>query len=236
MDWMKIKSWLKFRSENERNNTDQEQSFSKPKKEWGEMDKKKLSIKEIGIERLVIMLLCGVFIIILSVPDIFSFLKGPDKTPQKSSVQTADHMESITDDSNTEYEAKLEAKLKKVLEKVDGIGKTEVMITLKSSKESVILKNNPYTQQSTSENDSQGGSRVSSSISKEDETVLVDNKNGASIPYVIKEMEPKVEGVVVIAQGGGDINIINEINSAIEVLFDVPVHKIKVMKMNDIKQ
>jgi stage III sporulation protein AG len=217
MNWNKIKSLWKFRRTNQ-------------------MEKKKLTLKEIGIEKLIILLLCGIFLIVVSVPDLFSAFQGSKSTPKKNTVQSSSEKVPASKDTNTEYVEELENRLKEVLEKVDGIGKTEVMITLKSSKESVILKNSPYSQESTSESDSAGGSRVSSSISKEDEAVLVETEESGSSPYVVKEIEPKVEGVVVIAEGGGNINTINEINSAIEVLFDVPVHKIKVMKMNDAKQ
>lgn len=34
------------------------------------------------------------------------------------------------------------------------------------------------------------------------------------------------------AQGAGDETVVNEITYAVQVLFDVPVHKIKVVKMS----
>ncbi len=43
---------------------------------------------------------------------------------------------------------------------------------------------------------------------------------------------PEVEGVLIIAQGGDDAKIKNEITEAAKVLFGVEAHKIKVMKMN----
>ncbi len=33
------------------------------------------------------------------------------------------------------------------------------------------------------------------------------------------------------AEGGGDETIANEITQAVQVLFDIPIHKIKVVKM-----
>ena len=51
-------------------------------------------------------------------------------------------------------------------------------------------------------------------------------------PYVVKQLEPEIEGVLVAAQGAGDETIVNEITYAVQVLFDVPVHKIKVVKMS----
>ncbi len=45
-----------------------------------------------------------------------------------------------------------------------------------------------------------------------------------------KELRPEIGGVVVSASGGGSPAIQAEISAAVEALFDVPSHKIKVLK------
>lgn len=190
------------------------------------MEKKKLSLKEIGIPKLIIIFMCGIFLIILSFPSLFS---GGDNK-KNSTISEVSNVPTTT--SAASYEEEMEARLKEALMKVEGIGNVEVMITLKSSKESVTLKDTPYSQESLDESDSSGGERKSSTIDKKEETVLQNSGTGGSTPYVIKELEPEIEGVLVIAQGGGSQTIISEIVGAVEVLFDVPAHKIKVMKMN----
>ena len=45
-----------------------------------------------------------------------------------------------------------------------------------------------------------------------------------------KELMPEIEGVVISAQGGGDARIQAEISAAMEALFHVPQHKIRVLK------
>lgn len=198
-----------------------------------EKEKKKISIKEIGPARLVILLMAGIFLLLLSFPDLMS----TEKTT-KENVTTGDNVENVilkatqTGDETEIYVSDLEDRLESMLAKVDGIGSVEVMITLKGSKEVVVLKDEPYTQESLNEVDREGGSRNSSSIDKEDSTILIDGGNGGSVPYILKEISPQVEGVLVIAQGGGNISVITEIIDALQVLFDVPVHKVKVMKMN----
>lgn len=194
-------------------------------------EKKKISIKEIGPARLVILLMAGIFLLVLSFPDMLSS-KSPakDNTGKQDLRNTTQYTE--TKDKNDTYSGELESRLKNVLAKVEGIGEVEVMITLKGSKEKVILKDNPYTQESMNEVDGEGGNRDSSSISKEDTTVLVNGGNGESVPYVIQELEPEVEGIVVIAEGGDNAKIMTEIMEAAQVLFNVPAHKVKVMKMN----
>lgn len=198
-----------------------------------EKEKKKLSLKEIGPSRLVMLLLAGIFLVVVSFPNMFSSdnTTEDNKVREKNTSQE-NSISSETGDESDTYTKTLEERLKRVLAKVEGIGSVEVMITLKGSKELVILKDDPYTQESMNEDDGEGGNRVSSSIEKEESTVMVNSGNGESLPYVIQELEPKIEGIIVIAEGGDSSEIMTEIMEAVQVLFDVPAHKIKVMKMN----
>jgi stage III sporulation protein AG len=196
------------------------------------MEKKKISLKEIGLPKLAMFFVAGILLILLSIPNIF----GKEQTKNKTSGTTVPVQQKDTNttsyDPNT-YIAEMEDKLENVLKKVDGIGDVEVMITLKSSKEQVALKDSPYTQEGLNEVDGEGGSRTDNSIQREESTVLFTNEDGNTVPYIYKELEPEVEGVIVIAEGGDDVRIKMDIMEAAEVLFDVPVHKVKVMKMSD---
>ncbi len=197
------------------------------------MEKKKISLKEIGLPKLIMALLAGILIIILSIPGIFS-----SKEPEKNKVQDNNTKVQQKDTNTTSYDTntyitEMENKLESILKKVSGIGKVEVMLTLKASEEKVTLKDTPSTQESLNEVDGEGGSRIESSVKREESTVLYTDENGNSVPYIIQKIEPEVEGVVVIAEGGDDVNVMMDIMEAAEVLFDVPAHKVKVMKMEN---
>lgn len=196
------------------------------------MDKKKISIKEIGVPKLVILFLAGICLVVLTVPDLFgSKSKTEEKKTELNPVLVNNTMQATTtEDTIISY---YEDKLKKTLELVDGIGKVEVMITQKSSKEQVVLKDSPYEQENLNEADEAGGSRISSSLKNDETTVLITNGSGESVPYVTKELEALVEGVVVIAEGGGNGKIAMDIVEAVEVLFNVPAHKVKVLPMSN---
>ena len=196
----------------------------KPKK-LGEL------IHGIGLPKLAIIMLCGIVIIVLSIPDIFSTSKGGTGKNQSLSTTNSDKIEN--NGTTEEYTSKLENRLKQILMKVNEIGQVEVMITVKSSKEAVPLKDETSEEQTTKEQDSAGGSRDSSSVNKQEETVFDGSDAGNSKPYIIKELEPEIEGVLVIADGGDRPAVKSEIVDAVMVLFNVPAHKIKVMKMND---
>lgn len=192
---------------------------------------KKERLQEIGMSRLVIALLCGILLLIIALPDGFlagedSMISGAGKEKAKGTKQ-----ENETGENREDYVSQMEERLVELLENVDGVGKVKVMVTLAASEEEVTLKDEPYSQDSIQEADAQGGSRSSVSINKEEASVLVENENGQSVPYVTKTVEPEVEGVVVIAEGAGRAKVENEIIEAVEVLFSVSAHKIKVMKM-----
>lgn len=197
-----------------------------------EKEKKKISIKEIGPTRLVILLMTGIFLLLLSFPDLMSSKKGSKDNVSIGNNVVKESSTSAAGDETEIYVEDLEKRLKNLLSKVEGIGAVEVMITLKGSKEVVVLKDEPYTQESVKESDGEGGNRDSSSIDKEENTVLINEGSGESVPYVLKEIAPQVEGIVVLAEGGGNISVVAEIMEAVQVLFDVPAHKVKVMKMN----
>lgn len=191
--------------------------------------KKSFSIKDIGLPKLITLLAAGILLIVLSVPGIFDFGSPSQKKQNTSHSNLSEASQTL--DSTAAFTENMEQKLETNLRKVEGIGDVKVMITVKSSKEQVALKDSTNSQTSNSETDSQGGSRIESDTDKSEETVMSQSGQGATAPYVVKEIEPEVEGVLVIARGGDDANIIQEINSAVQVLFDVPAHKIKVMKM-----
>ncbi len=194
------------------------------------MEKKKLTIKEIGLEKLIVIFLCGVFLLILSLPKNENNNQNNTMMLQES-IQTGVELSSKATNSTEEYEERMENKIEEILKEVEGIGDVKVMITLKSSKEKVTLKDTPYLEETIKESDSAGGTRESKNRKTEEETVLVDGNSQTVEPYVLKEIEPEIEGVLVLAEHGNNATLKNEIMEAIQVLFNVPSHKIKVMKM-----
>lgn len=185
-------------------------------------------LKEIGLPRLLIILVTGLFLLILSFSEMFD--NNSDNNPIESTTSEV-NTKKQNDEDLTLYTENLQQRVKNILGKVEGIGAVDVMITLKSSKEQVTLKDSPTSQETTKETDSTGGQRENSKIQTEENSVYIKKETGEQVPYVTKELEPTIEGVVVIAEGGDNTKVINEIMDAIEVLFSVPVHKIKVMKM-----
>lgn len=179
-------------------------------------------------DRLVIALLVGVLLLVIALP--VSDRKEDALTDRRERTDAA----SIRDggDSDAEnYADYLEGKLAAVLSKVEGVGRTEVMVTLASGSERIIEKDTDSESESVQETDSQGGSRSTIHNVSSKQTVY-SGGDGNGEPYVTKEMTPVVEGVVVIAEGGDDAVTVQNITEAVQALFEIDTHKIKVMKSN----
>ncbi len=130
------------------------------------------------------------------------------------------------------YRNSLERTLEELLSCMEGAGRVKVMITLQSSGEAVVEKDISSQQDSSEEEDSEGGSRISKQFARSGETVYASGAGGGSSPYVKQILSPRVEGVVVCAQGGGDQRVNKNITEAIQALFGIEAHKIKVITMS----
>ena len=133
-------------------------------------------------------------------------------------------------DSLNSYITELETKLEQMLFNMENVGKVDVLITLQSSEEKIVEKDIPINRSNTEEQDSGGGSRSVSNVDTQEITIY-ETDSGKSTPYVVKTTSPKVEGVVVVCEGAGIGSVSKNITDAIEVLFGIEPHKIKVVKM-----
>ena len=69
--------------------------------------------------------------------------------------------------------------------------------------------------------------------SRSSQTAIYDGgESSQGAPYVTKELTPEVAGVIVIAEGGDDPVAVENIIEAVQALFEIDTHKIKVMKRN----
>lgn len=152
---------------------------------------------------------------------------------QSENVQNSADMQRMagSEDALLTYASFLEASLEELLGTMEGVGKVQVMVTLKNSGETIVEKDVNTTKSGTTEVDAQGGSRNTTDISSSEQTIYLKGQGNVDAPYVKQVLSPKVEGVVISAQGGGNTQIVKNITEAIQALFGIDAHKIKIVKM-----
>ena len=194
--------------------------------EWKiKLPKLKFNLKNMKKDNYIIILLVGVLLIVIALP----VSDNKDKE-EKAGVESITNNEEET--QVLTYVDEQEKRLGEILSQVQGVGDVKVMITLKSSKELIVEKDTPTTSQTSLEEDAEGGKRNTTDKTTTEATVYGQDNNGDSSPYVVKELEPEIEGIIVIAKGGDDPVVAKNISEAVLALFHVEAHKIKVMKMN----
>ena len=62
------------------------------------------------------------------------------------------------------------------------------------------------------------------------DTLLSGGSGGSGSPYVVQERVPEVVGVLVLAEGAEKATVKTEITEAVQALFPLEVHKIRVLK------
>ena len=152
-----------------------------------------------------------------------SAVQGPERGQADSGSEGCRELDS--------YEAGLEKRIASILSSVDGVGAVDVMVVLRSSGEKVLRVDRAESSDTTRETDSAGGTREASSSQWEENTVFAGQGTGSGAsPVVEKELLPEISGIIISAQGGGSPALQSEISQAMEALFGLPPHKIKVLK------
>lgn len=190
--------------------------------------------KKLRKDQWMIVILVGVLLCVISLP--------VEKSETKSGIsdnindRISNHTESYENTSGEDYVEAWERKLEESLLYIEGAGQVKVLITLKESEQMVLAKDAAEDISEMTEADASGGSRRTMQSRIERKTIYTVNEQGQDVPYVIKTITPAVEGVVVIAQGADKPQVRQNIIEAIQVLFDIDMNKITIVKMKNNNQ
>lgn len=126
--------------------------------------------------------------------------------------------ESVKNISTETSTNAIDSRLEEVLSQVEGAGKVKVLINYRQSGEKILaydMESNTNAKDNSTENNSKS------------EVVYDGNK----MPVVLKEYMPKVEGVIIVAQGGNVESVKRQLISGTVALLGIDEHKIEVLKM-----
>ena len=147
-----------------------------------------------------------IFIIMIGFLGMVLILFSPNDSEKKKVVDQVETVNYNSDNIQDEVEA--------MIESIKGAGKTKVYITYESDSEHVYAMN--------IDEKSDG-----SDLHYKSEYIITDDENG----LILKVIYPKVRGVAVICEGGGDPLVKEKIYSVISALFDISTNKISVTDM-----
>ncbi len=214
---------------------------------WSRLRSKSGMIKGTRLKKdqLLIGLLTGVLLIVIAIPTEKEGKKQARQGENASQFENGEVQdgEGLKENENSQdqgkaqdaYTHEMEERLSQALSQVEGVGQVKVLITWKTSGEKVVEKDMPFSSQRVEEDDGSGGQRLTVEEERGAETIYQQGEDGSRTPYVVKEIKPLAEGVLVIAQGGADPATAQNILEAVQALFPLDSHKIKIMKMEGSK-
>lgn len=176
-------------------------------------------------EQWIVCGLAGLLLLVIATP-----VKKTDSS--ENSDEKADRLDIAgVEQQVTDIRREYEQQLTETLSQVEGVGEVKVTVTMESTGKKIVEKDNPQDEQTSSQKDSEGSESNTQSSSTQETTVYAETEDGSQTPYISSETYPEIRGVLVVAKGGGDPVIVQQIQEAVMALFHVDAHKIKVLKM-----
>lgn len=189
-------------------------------------DIKKFLCKDIGPVRLGLLLVCGIALVLLSVPGSSEDAsQGKELKKEKEQESAAERARVASYDAET-YLAMLEDKVSAILSQVEGAGAVSVMLMTQAGAENIVLYDKDSEEKSIHESDAGGGSRNQNEQRSTQSVALVDGE----MPYVTQQLLPAITGALIVAEGAGNPSVRAELTGAVQALFSLETHKIKVLK------
>lgn len=149
-------------------------------------------------------------------------------TDNKSSDNETEAIaEAAVQTSIESYRDTLESKLAAIVSEIEGAGEVKIMITMESTVEDVYAVEKNIDEQSQSSSDDTKGSEQTE-YKEESTYVTIKNKDGSESVVMVKQIMPKIRGVLVVCDGGGNTVVKEKIIQAVSSVLNISSGKIYV--------
>ncbi|MFC4777460.1 stage III sporulation protein AG [Paenibacillus sp. GCM10023252] len=122
----------------------------------------------------------------------------------------------------------IESRLKGILEKIAGVGTVDVLVTIDSTEEIVLLEGIKETNSITDEVDKNGGKRYITSKTREGNFVIYEVA-GNKQPYITKKINPRIRGILIVANGAENGTVRKIMMDAVEKGVNVGASRISIV-------
>lgn len=186
-------------------------------------DKFKHFFKKKNLSNLIVIGVVGFVLLVLN----NNFFSREPGNEQLNSTQNQTLVNHASNDNFgfTSYQQQLEARLQEAFSNVTGVGEVIVMVTLRHGNQLFVAEDKVLSESITSETDATGGTREVTN-----RTENISHVMHGGVPLVLLEAEPRVEGVIIVAQGGGDIRIVEALINATRAVLGIEAHRISVLE------
>lgn len=138
----------------------------------------------------------------------------PDK---KTEVQVNEGQSAVTEDNETErYKQQIQNELTELLTKIKGVGDCKVLVTVEGTTEYVYAENISRYNDTDNERTSD----------KYENNIVFTEKDGEKQALVRKVIKPQINGVLVVCEGGGNVQVNERVIKAVSTALNLSSGKI----------
>ena len=166
-----------------------------------------------------ILVLCGIAGMVLI---FLSGFWGEKKEPAEKQSEAA---ESVTG-----YEEALESRLSEMLSKIDGGGRVKVLVTVRGNGRKVYVSEQK-TETVTEEEGDETATKKKISEQYENEYIRIKNSDGGENVLLTAQLQPEIQGVAVVCDGGEDTVVQQRIIDAVTTVLNISSSYVCVTKM-----
>lgn len=181
------------------------------------MNKKLIDIKKNFSEKIPkekrykILIAFGIIaIVLIGISDLFGKEEKTDKT----------ELVPLSLETN-EYKKAIESELTEVLKRIEGVGEVKVMLTIEGTTEYI------YAEEIETESNISSDTK---SDSYKNNFVIINKGNNNYEPLVKKVLKPKINGVVIVCEGGNSIQVVEKVYKAVSTVLGIPSSRVCVIK------
>jgi stage III sporulation protein AG len=138
--------------------------------------------------------------------------------------------EELVQNNAKSYEENQKIDLKNILKKMNGVGEVEVMMSFDNGEKKIPAYDTSAQKSTTEETDNEGGKRVNNQNTDSSKIVMTTN-GGNNEPFILTTYKPKLNGVIILAEGAENSKIKYEIEQAVSKLYNLGLDKVNVYSM-----
>ncbi len=153
-----------------------------------------------------------------------------NKLSATTSEEKVDNSKVVTKGDEESYEENQKTDLKDILKKMNGVGDVEVMMSFENGEKKVPAYDTNTQKSTTEETDTEGGKRVNNQ-NTDGSTIVMTTSDGNNEPFILTTYKPKINGVIILAEGAENSKIKYEIEQAVSKLYDLTLDKVNVYSM-----
>ena len=145
---------------------------------------------------------------------------------KKTAAQPQQSVSTLGDEA-----AELEERLERIISRIEGVGRSSVMVTLESGAKYIYAQESKTSSDASTDVGAGQETRTERRGSTEEKYIFIEDENGRKRALLLTTAEPVVKGVVIVCEGAEDARVKLRVLNAVTVALGITSARVSIEKM-----